>query len=90
MGSNSLGTEEAPSGEAAVLTGATRTWVHIGAIQVQAVRTGVIARSRRPIAPVAASITHRRAIDAARVKEVVWIRTNLFTGGSVGCIGVII
>ena len=52
-----------------VLIVVIRTWVHIGAIQVQIVRIVVIVRSRRPIVAVATPIAGRRRIEVAGVEE---------------------
>ena len=75
-----LGTGRTPNTKPVVLTEAIGTRVHIGAIQVQAVATEAIVRSRRPIVAVGPSNTRRRAIEAAGVEEVVWVFTQSFSG----------
>ena len=68
-----LGAYRTPNTEAEVLTAVTGTWEHVGTIQLQAVRIFAIVRSRRPIEAVRPSIAGRRAIEVARIKEVVRI-----------------
>jgi len=61
-----------------VLIVVIRTWVHIGAIQVQVVRIVVIVRSRRPIVAVAAPIVRRRRIEVAGVNEIEGRQANRY------------
>ena len=68
-----LGATDAPNTKAVELIVVNRTWVDVGATQVQVVRIVVIVRSRRPIDPVATSIVRRRTIEVAGVEEVVRI-----------------
>ena len=54
-----LGAYRTPNTEAVALIEVIGTWVYIGTMQVQAVASEVIVRSRRPIVAVGASIVGR-------------------------------
>ena len=74
----STGRYRTPNTDAVALSAAIGTWVHVGTKQVQAVRSVVIVRSRRPIVAVTTSTARRRRIEVAGVEEVIWIRPKGF------------
>ena len=60
------------------------TWVHVGTIQEQAVRTVAIVRSRRPIEAATTSIVGGRRLEEAGVEEVIWKPAESL-GSSITC-----
>lgn len=70
-----------------VFAGEVRTWVDITTVKAQEVGEAGRERRRRPVAAVAAAITHRAAGDAARIDEVVRIGPNSGDSSLTGSVG---